>query len=192
MKFIATIFVEGKADLKFISDFVKTRFDYPLKEGKEILNVVSKDSLSNYSVGFKQSTSQGFTNLLIFDADKSYTETQVLLGKSKDRLSIEFKSFLLPNDKDPGNLETLLESIAGEIYKPILSCFNQFQDCLMNLNHKGIRIPDTKDKIYVYSSLLTTNEKAKEGNRDYLDQTIWNLSSPELDPLNEFLKNYFN
>lgn len=191
MKFTATIFVEGEADLKFISDFVECKFGYFLKPGIDIQEVKGKDSLQNFTPNFHESTGLNLTNLLIFDSDDLFDQRQEELLEKRDKLSINFELFLLPNNHDTGNLETILSSIANPVYQPILNCFETFQHCLSGIQNLQIKVPDDKAKIFVYASLLSSNELAKEKNRDYKNQSIWNLDSDYLNSLYQFLSPYF-
>lgn len=187
MKFNATIFVEGPSDQKFIQAFVRERFQYNLLEGQEIQEVEGKDSLAKYATNFAQSSISG-SNLLIFDADGSFSKRQKELINKKQELGIDFELFLLPNNKDNGDLEVLLENIVTEGNKGIIKCANAFIDCLKNLSNE-LNLPDQKKKIYLYTDLLF--KKAKNTEINYLDTDLWDLKSSYLDPLFNFLKPYF-
>lgn len=188
-KFAATIFVEGDSDQKFIQDFVKHRFNCDLRIGKEIQDVNGKNSLHLFQTNFIQSTAQGLTNLVLFDANGSFAQSVQQLKVEKQRLNIEFDLFLFPNNKGEGDLETLLENIINQANKNIFECFDGFTKCLEKLD-KGLKIPDRKTKIYSYTSLL--NKEANPTKRDYLDQELWNLHSEFLDPLYQFLSPYIS
>ena len=191
MNLTATIFVEGDADLKFVTDFVKLRFDYLLKRGVEIQETGGKDSLHRYTTRFQESTDLGLTNLLIFDANGSFDTRKTDLSKKTVDLKISFESFLFPNDSDSGDLEVLLENIVNPDYKQILPCFVKFQDCLKSLDKPQIKVPDRKAKVFLYASVLSSNEEAKEVNRNYMNLALWNLESDYLKPLFDFLSPYF-
>lgn len=191
MKFNGTIFVEGEADLKFITDFVLHKFNHSLIKGTEIQEVKGKDSLRAFQINFKQS-SETKTNLLIFDADGSFGDRLNDLERSKSELNIEFQTFLFPNNTENGDLETLLENIINQNRQKIINCFNVFQNCLEEAQHDNLRLPNRKDKIYMYASLLSSNELAKESKRNYRNADLWNLDSDHLNPLYNFLSPYFS
>lgn len=43
-------------------------------------------------------------------------------------------TFLIPNDRDEGNLEVLLEEVAVEKHKIVFQCFEKFKKCLEQQN----------------------------------------------------------
>lgn len=55
--------------------------------------------------------------------------------------STNVKFFLIPNNKDRGNLETLIENIAKE--ECVLKCFDHYTECLKTLQEKNqnIKLP---------------------------------------------------
>lgn len=131
MKFVATIFVEGDADLKFISDFVESRFSYSLRTGIEIRKTQGKDNLDRFSQNFRESTDLGLTNLVVFDANGSFSDRRDELNQKKTDHSIEFQLFLFPNNHDSGNLETLLRRIARN--QNLFQCIDTYSDCISKL-----------------------------------------------------------
>ncbi|HTJ49452.1 MAG TPA: DUF3226 domain-containing protein [Cyclobacteriaceae bacterium] len=183
--------MEGEADLKFITDFVLHKFNYSLIKGIEVQEVKGKDSLRAFQINFKQS-SETKTNLLIFDANGSFGDRLNDLERRKSELSIEFQTFLFPNNIENGDLEILLENIINQNQQKIINCFNVFQNCLEEVQHDNLRLPNRKDKIYMYASLLSSNELAKENKRNYRNADLWNLDSEYLDPLYNFLSPYFS
>ncbi len=190
MKFKATIFVEGVADMRFICDFVKKRFNYSLREHAEVQPIIGKDSIGKFIPNFQQSSSE-FTNLVVFDANGDIEKRRNELNQKRDEFEIDFEEFLVPNNKDKGDLETLLENIIHQNTRPVLKCIDDFVKCLDIIPARPFQTPNQKSKIYLYASLLTTNEEAKEKNRTYLNQEIWNLESVYLNPLFEFLQPHF-
>jgi hypothetical protein len=192
-----TIFVEGIADAKFISDILKKYHKTELVIKKDILFFEGKDKWEKTAGLFRKSTAEGKTNLLIFDADEDPTSRQKEIYKKREELGLSFELFLLPGRNDPGDLETLLESIVPTDKVPVLNCFSSYEACLSKLDF-AVHPNDRKTKIYVYTKSLTWVKKgradedpAKEVNRNYLDREIWNLESSYLQPLLEFLTPYF-
>lgn len=92
-------------------------------------------------------------------------------------------SFLFPDNKSKGNIETLLTLIAQET--SIIECFEKYEACISNFNP-----PAKKAKIYAYLEALD-GEIIKEEKRDYSKATHWNLNHPSLDPLKAFLAPFF-
>lgn len=195
-------FVEGIADKVFIYQYIKhiaPTFDI------EFDDIVSCEGCTNNEDLIKKQMQKNMDdsgkNLVIFDADADFT------GKIKDISSryqflIE-KIFLLPNNKDIGDLESLLEQIICDKNKDIFSCWNRYETCLQNIKIEGrcnsLTVPAKKTKIYAYLEALlgpTRREKnkIKEKEREYNNTDHWNLDSNYLKSLKDFLlvylKNY--
>ena len=62
---------------------------------------------------------QGGVNLVIFDADKDVEARRKELEAIKEQYNVNFELFLLPNNKDKGALEDLLENIINPNNRPI-------------------------------------------------------------------------
>jgi hypothetical protein len=191
MSFKGTIFVEGTADVKFISDFVARRFNYRLKAGTEIQEVKGKDHLAEFLPKFIISTEQGFSNLVVFDANGNFEGRVGELNEKKIDLGVEFETYLFPNNQSNGDLETLLESIINQKNRPILECFDAFNRCVNTI--PLITFPlNRKTKIHNYVSVLVNeSDLAKERNRDYTNEDHWDLDSENLTSLIDFLAPYF-
>lgn len=97
----------------------------------------------------------------------------------------DISTFLLPNNSDPGCLETLLEAMAVKSHRAIYECFNGYRDCLEG-HDVGYHMPDAKARIYAYCNALGI--EAQPTKRDYADPNHWNLDAPELEPLKQFLR----
>lgn len=183
-----TIFVEGKADKRFIEDFVSKHF------GKEKLDILSfvdvkgKDSIHLVSNEFIKNTDQKGINLLIFDADSDFAKRKEELEKQRAYLNIEFELFLFPNNNDNGDLEVLLLNLTVEKHQGIFECFKPFNDCLKSKDN-NYNVPSLKTQVYSY--LDFQNKEPKENDRDYfLD--CWNLENDYANPLLYFLTEYLD
>lgn len=173
---------------------VINKFDYSLKHGQEIQKTGGKDSLEKFVPNFRSSTYVGLTNLVIFDANGSIEERRNELLEFKQKLGIEFETFLFPSNKDNGDLETLLERVINLNNQGLFDCFDNFNRCLVDsIPGRQLTPLDRKTKIYNYASLLNPEnpDYAKEKDRDYLNKEHWNLDSNELEPLYDFLRPYF-
>lgn len=91
--------------------------------------------------------------------------------------------FLLPNDKEPGCLETLLESLAVRRHRVIYDCFSQYEECVSGHSDE-YELPDSKARVYAYCAALGTETQPKK--RDYCDSRYWDLAAPSLQPLKAF------
>lgn len=200
------IFVEGIADSKFLNDFIS--HNYKIDLGKEDIietkgwtNILSEKSDGEFIKNqmSKNSDNDG-TNLLIFDADKNYSERLQEIIEWRNKNNLDFEIFLWPNNKDTGDLETVLERIINPKNKPIFECWNGYEDCLKSKNIIGretpLTIPAKKTKIYGYLETLlgeskSQKDKIKERNREYKNKEHWDLNSEYLNEIKEFLDNHF-
>ena len=170
MSFPVTIFVEGDSDKTFVSQFIKARFDINVP-GNGVLAVGGGcDRLRFFVEQFQISQDLGLQNLVIFDADESFQRAQQSLKDQMRSLKITFDPFLFPNDRDPGELEDLLERIAPAANRFIFSCFEQYLTCLGDQQAEGLNLPAKKTKIFAYTDLL--GETTKSHQRNYLDTRL--------------------
>lgn len=180
------IFVEGKSDREFLSQYLKF-LNIDVEEQKNIVICGGKDRLKEKKDEIKKILNQGSKVAIIFDADNDYKKS---LENIKNQICSEndISIFLLPNNKDTGNLETLIEKIATK--KEIIHCFNCYLECIKkhvsNLNLKNLK----KSTIYAY--LEAIGEKNKAGSYDKIDfenLNFFDLECEYLKPLKEFLEN---
>jgi hypothetical protein len=182
------IFVEGIGDEKFIKDY----FSYlNIKEDFKVINTQSKDKLPDFINIFEKNTNNGVLNLIIFDTDNDFNDREKFLLNFKEKNELKFELFLLPNNKDKGDLETLLENIIPQKNEKIIGCWSNYENCINSLN-RNLTIPVNKSKIHTYLEVLlddTQNgkKKAKERSRDYTNKEHWDLDCDYLSNLKEFL-----
>jgi hypothetical protein len=155
---VVTIFVEGKADKRFIEDFITFKFGSEKLKEISFKNVEGKDSIHLAKSDFIKNTDQEGINLLIFDADLDYSERIKEIEKQKQDLGIEFELFLFPNDKDNGDLETLLLNLTVKEHQGIFECFKPFNDCLLSKN-PDYNVPDLKTQVFSYLSFQKLESK---------------------------------
>ncbi|AXG74997.1 hypothetical protein DVK85_12455 [Flavobacterium arcticum] len=176
-------FGEGKADEKFLRDFVKHHFNI---EEIDYVDVKGKDSIHLVKNKFIMNTDQGGINLLIFDADNDFQAALDNVQKQKNECGVEFEIFLFPNNTDIGALEELLIRLTVPEHQSIFECFKPFNKCL-NASGKGYNVPDLKTQVYSYLSFQKL--EAKEEKRDYtLD--CWDLDAEYGESLKEFIAKY--
>jgi len=191
------IFVEGIADQKLIYDYLCHLYGANCIQKQNIISTKGKDNLHSQIQQFQKNTDNEGINLLIFDADDpDFKGTIEKLNQLKSDLNIEFETFLLPNNQDAGDLESLLEKIINTDHEVIFSCWEDYEKCLQN-HEKNYTVPAKKTKIYGYLSALLPNsktqqEKAKERERNYQNSNHWNLKVEYLQPLKQFLDPHFN
>lgn len=184
------IVVEGHTDKDFIKLYAKhlglelDEKDVQItgKEGKE----GGKYNLSNVE-GLKQAIVDKRV-LIIFDADNNYKKSLHDIYIQLDKLGVDkakYEIFLMPNNKDTGNLEILLEKIAKE--KCILKCFDRYVSCIENVmqKNKNIKTPAKKSKVFAYLSSFGF----KNGIEKFqLNEDIFDLNHSDLTSLKNFLK----
>ena len=112
MKGLFTIYVEGIADVVFFKQYIHHLWGVEVPEN----SIVKLDGWTNlkgaaWQQRMKTMIDNGGTNIVIIDADKDIDVRRSDILKWKQDNSLEFELFLLPNDKDAGALEDLLENI---------------------------------------------------------------------------------
>ena len=109
---------------------------------------------------------------------------------------MNFELFLLPNNKDAGALEDLLENIINPDKQPVMDCWTLYEDELRKVEiptKKPLTVPAKKTKIYAYLETLLGDSKSqkeliKEANRKYDNAEHWNLDAEYLVGLKKFLE----
>lgn len=207
------IWVEGKADQKFLADVMKVwfdltfhpkRFEYRDEERKidvRIQDLGGKNTFltEKISSAFAFNIQQGVQNVVIIDADEIAVQRQMVEKVKKD-LSIDFPYFFLPDNVNNGELEYLLEEIIHSQNLIILECWENYENCIgqhENPTRPGHKytIPAKKSKIYSYLEVLlgesdSEKELAKDPKRDFTNPNHWVLNveeRPVLKPLKNFL-----
>lgn len=214
----ADIWVEGKADQKFLADVLKVwfglAFDHKRFECKEearridlkIRDLGGKNAFltEKNSRDFKDNLLNGVTNLVILDADV-LAKQRSMIAMVKGDLGIDFPFFLLPDNIRDGELENLLEEIIHPDNQTIFACWTDYETCLKNQDnptrpgHK-FTIPAKKSKIYSYLEVLmgesdSEKELVKDPKRDFTIRNHWILDEtqkPVLKPLKEFLQKHLS
>lgn len=203
------IIVEGDADKKFFEDYYhhifgekapKDSITHPGKDGDTggYQKLRSEDAIGT----IRQNTDLGGINLVIFDADEDPDARRSELLAIKEEFGVEFELFLLPNDKDAGALEDLLENIINPNNQPVMDCWKTYEEKLGEVRiptktPPTLTIPAKKTKIYAYLETLlgksrTQKKLIKDANRNYENTQHWNLDAKYLEPLKGFLnKNLF-
>ena len=160
----------------------------------ELKFVEGKDGLKAYCPIIKRELNRGARVLIVFDADDDYEKTkseiekavQDKTGKNSENSHLDF--FLFPNDKDPGNLEDLLEKIIRPEHEGLFDCFEVYKRCLTERDPSYVH-PDKKAKIYAYKQSLGA---IREGREDHFSPKYWDFENGSLDPLKHFLSGSFH
>ena len=198
------IFVEGEGDKKFFQDYYHHLFQQKAPENS-VIHPGKDDDTGGYQKlekedalqAMRQNTDNGGVNLVIFDADKDIKARRKAIEDIRSRHNVEFELFLLPNNKEVGALEDMLERIINPNNQPIMDCWQTYEDELKKVRiptkiPPELTIPAKKTKIYAYLETLLGESKSqkklvKDPNRNYRNQAHWNLDNEYLEPLKEFL-----
>lgn len=200
------IFVEGtnskkSQDHSLIKFMIDSKIpELVINQNYKIINVGGWTNLSKVDNLFKENTDSGGLNLVIFDADSEDNDggfevrREELLAK-KAELNIEFELFLFPNNNQNGDLELLLEKILHENHEVLLTCFEEYENCISNPKDEDgnsiYKAPIRKSKIYSCIDAIPKSKKQREefhkGNWFFGNNEIWNFENPYLNPLFEFL-----
>ena len=177
--------------------FVRTLLDYLQVDRNcyKIECVNGKDNLPNVAPVLLANTNEGGRNLIIFDADSDeigggydnrLEEMMLILKQSQ----MQAELFLFPNNCDDGMFENLLERIMRtDLHKQFIDCFSDYEACLGSQYVS----PNLKGKLHTYISSmknLTGGQRKKLGQGEWLfdREEFWDLKSPYLQPLVDFLK----
>ncbi len=138
---------------------------------------------------------------ILQDADTNFQESFDAIELEVENSHIDaskIEYFLTPNNKDLGDLETLLLSTLDKKNIPQLKCFQTYKDCLdehIDITTKAM----DKAELHAYTMFSKNGKKTytpkdsfmyKPNNR-YNDTGLWDLSKDELQPLIEFVKSIF-
>lgn len=184
------IVVEGKNDEEFLRQYIL------YKKINISFEIIQNDGngLNNATITqIQKGLDDGKKVYIIFDADKSYDESlkqikkklKKQLGDSADTIDI----FLFPNNKDDGELETLLLKIAKQ--KEIVKCFECYLHCI-EVKDKTARTNIEKHaSIFAYKDAVGLRkhiEKIKNTlETNEIFSRYFDFDSPKLEPLREFL-----
>ena len=200
------IIVEGEADKKFFENYYHHLFHEKAPTGS-IMHPGKDDDTGGYTKlrkedainALKQNTDAGGKNLVIFDADDDGESRRMELLAIKEEFGVEFELFLLPNNKDAGELEDMLEQIINPANKPVMDCWATYEGELEKVRIPSktpptLTIPAKKTKIYAYLETLLGKSRSqkkliKDPNRNYENTQHWDLDAKYLEPLKEFILN---
>ena len=175
--------VEGIADRKFICDLVSFHFEKSLEKENFQVTSYGPNWVRNNASAINLAIAKDLVPILVLDANGNHASRKIEItnGLGAEKLTCPF--FLLPDNHSDGNLETLLLSLTIPAHSSVLSCFDEYCHCL-----GGYKKPDSKVKVYSYVAAIQGPEVAKEGARDYKNESVWDLNHPNLNALINFLE----
>lgn len=211
------IFVEGPADAVFLNDLiyhlmpegsVRYKEISKFKTGKaiqiykeptiiELFVSGGCTHIEKFNKKIIEFSDDGYNIILIQDADNpvkdpymgGFVNRMGYLNKIKSKYSINFETFLFPDHKNDGDLESILETL---VLKDKYNLFhNNYQKYCLEIEKFSSKIHsdellELKYKIYGYCQVYHGMELANEKNRDYHNKH-WNLNEPSLNNLKAFL-----
>ncbi len=194
MKREFSLIVEGSEDVRFIQDFIQYHFNQKIDDSNFIKIGGKSETIHKEQPKIQASTASGKLNIIIFDADDADHPSTLSKVKVKEQeLSLKFdKIFLFPDNNSKGNLESLLKSSVTSGNEKLFDCIEAYANCKAALHLKNPRPIDEKEKLWIYHGSFEASGNAHGTKRSYLDQDIWDLNSPMLIPLKEFLGEFFN
>lgn len=180
------IFVEGVSDEAFLKSLLRhMRLSHVrtsvIGGGVTHLRTVENDIRRRYDAGSQVA--------ILLDANSGPSNRRAEFRSKRDELNLPIADdhcFLLPNDRDEGDLETLLERVSVAEHRAVYDCFEEYENCLRGQAvSKPYSVPDRKAKIYAYCAANGIETQPTE--RDYCDARHWDLDARALDPLKKFL-----
>lgn len=215
------IYVEGKSDIAFVSHFLKHNYSFEfafdrtrlvatccqevaisiltLKPSsgdgginrKAITNLIKEITTANIPVGIESII------LLDTDTDQHNDPKGGFLNRSEYLNSLikneKIKFFLIPNNKDDGNLESLLGDAISKNGKTFYNCLCNYVNCLSKITEQRPKgIADIKDFNKTKLDWYTYIMLGKDANHNnYLDVELWDLQTASLAPLKAFFDSIF-
>lgn len=173
------IFVEGSSDkifLEMLCSYLNINAEYTAASGKD--NLINTVKIKKYD-----------NPVIIFDADDNFQNSISNIKNQIEKIdkSISPKIFLFPDNKNTGNLETLLEDIC--IYTDIKDCFINYQTCIQTITANDSKILSLNHKSQIFAYLEAFGYKTKFKNLQDIDyKSIFNFEHEKLKPLKDFLK----
>ena len=177
-----TLFVEGGDDRAFLDSLLDHLCIYNVRTEK-MGGGVSKLPLIKPNISRARDRGNQIAVVLDADRDAAARRNSLFDVIRRNDLPVE-RCFLLPDNKNDGCLETLLEQIALSDHRYIYDCFDAYENCIDRSEHP-YSLPNKKARIYAYCEAL--NIETNGSRRRYDDPSHWNLEVPDLDPLKRFL-----
>ena len=142
--------------------------------------------------------------IVLLDADTEakgwgYAKRHADVTNMMKKNNLSFPLFLYPNNHDDGDVEELMEAVVRkELHPRWWNCFDDYEKCVQGSvdaeGHQLYNIPNRKAKLHTFisSQRLSAKSRKRLGRGDWLfsDSQFWNLESPALRPLLDFLKEH--
>ncbi len=172
------LIVEGIGDIKLLKDLVSFSFNKNLEDSNFLNTKGYCDNwINKHKPLLEIAQKKEMHPVIVLDANGNFQERQTEIVTELTNLNLTgIPYFLLPNNADNGNLETLLFSMMLPKHAAVNTCFEQYRNCLPQNYTK----PPEKDKVYSYAAAVLPANRTKlaqDDKRDYKDNSIWDLSN---------------
>jgi hypothetical protein len=157
------IFTEGKADVKFLKDYIKATFN----EGLIDNDFDTLGGKTGYKAGgeLKASIQQNHQNekltIIIVDAELDFLKSKNEIFTDFENYKISINLFQFPNNSANENLEDLLTRIAVD--KKLMDCFPDYEKCV-NAHPKK----RNDSRVYLYLDMLMIDNRKDEKGKIYV------------------------
>ena len=136
---------------------------------------------------------------ILTDADKNFEKSKKEVRDAIERSEIDedkFVCFLTPNNRDLGNLETLLLSSLDREAIPQLQCFQAYKQCLTNEIEDIEKRAIDKHEVEAYIKFSEKPRNRNQAQFSFIDSNgdtgLWNLSKDEFTPIINFIESVLN
>jgi len=136
---------------------------------------------------------------IIIDADQNFQQSEDEVKRVITSSSINMKKisyFLTPNNKDLGNLETLLLSSLDKTDIPQLQCFEEYKKCLTKSIDDIEKRAIDKHEVEAYIKFSQKPRNRNQAQFSFFDNSgdtgLWDLSKKEFQPIIGFVKSVFH
>lgn len=140
--------------------------------------------------------------LLFLDADTpqkngGFVAKEAWVKKNLAVCNLSVPFFIYPNNAENGDVECLMVRIARrDLHNRWFDCFEDYEKCVAGIKNtngqSSYNIPNLKGKLHTYISSMNLSAKDRNniggGNWLFENEQYWDLSSDELNPIVNFLR----
>lgn len=205
------LLVEGITDVAFVKYVcfkygITKQFDDFKNHDREyrfddfiVIDMDGQDNLAKELSPLKAQDAKIEKIAIIEDADNDFKASQENIDKAIADSTIDpskIKYFLTPNNKDLGDLETLLLSTVQE--NNIVECFADYKKCLTAGNEIYPKALN-KGQVYSYTMYSQSGKNLHKPHNSFMykykksfeDTKLWDLTKPEFQPIIKFILEIF-
>jgi len=136
---------------------------------------------------------------ILTDADKDFEKSKQEVRDAIEKSEIDeskFICFLTPNNRELGNLETLLLSSLDREAIPQLQCFQAYKQCLTNEIKDIEKRAIDKHEVEAYIKFSEKPRNRNQAQFSFIDSNgdtgLWDLSKDEFTPIMNFIELVLN